>query len=60
MSEREPTTGRVSSRFPYWFAPHTARIISKVGEFVTTFWQDYNSVGADTPKESCKSDRNKP
>ena len=26
-SEREPTTGRVSSRFPCWFAPHTTRII---------------------------------
>ncbi len=40
-SERAPTTGRVSSRCPRWFAPHTPVNIPLVIQPVNTYIQKF-------------------
>jgi|GEM_PF-3451056 len=42
-SERAPTTGRVSSRCSYWFAPHTLVTITDDFKFVILFLRQFQN-----------------
>lgn len=40
-TERAPTTGRVSSRCSYWFAPHTSITLADSANPVKTFYKSF-------------------
>ena len=54
-TERAPTTGRVSSRCSYWFAPHTSITLADSANSVKTFYKNFFGKSSNSGKISLET-----